>query len=118
VAGAKRRSPKVEVPELVVTYTCDQDAAVGIGGAVTIPATKHAGKTTKARTIKLTAVSSSAALGKARSAVVALPASAAKALRSGVRGAGATVTFKVSNAAGTGVATLKFLLTPPQRHGA
>jgi hypothetical protein len=108
----RKRPHRVEVPTLLVTYTCDQTATVRIGGTVTIAATRRRGKVKKARTIDLRPVSSTAAAGRAQPAVLALPASAATALRSAVR-TGVVVTFKVSNANGSGAATIRFLLTPP-----
>jgi hypothetical protein len=99
----------------VVTYTCDQSAAVRVGGAVRIAAVRHNGKLTKPRTVKLATVSSQAVLGRPQPGVVlALPATVAKALRKGVR-AEATVTFTVKNANGTGVGTIRFLILPPTR---
>jgi len=103
------------VPVILVTYTCDQNAAVRIGGVVTIAPTRHGRKVTKARTISLAPVSSSAVLGKAgHGVVVALPASADRAVRNGVRTAVAG-TFRVFNANGIGVGTIKFPLVPPAR---
>jgi hypothetical protein len=100
---------------ILVTYTCDQNAAVRIGGVVTIAPTRHGRKTTKAQAINLAAVSSSAVLGKAAPGVdVRLPASAAKAVRNGVRAAVA-VAFRVFNANGVGVGTIRFPLFPPAR---
>jgi hypothetical protein len=100
---------------ILVTYTCDQNAAVRIGGVVTIAATRHGRTTTKAQTISLAPVSSSAVLGKAAPGVdVRLPASAAKAVRNGVRAAVA-VAFRVFNANGAGVGTIRFPLFPPAR---
>jgi len=115
VRGAKRRARQHKVPVILVTYTCDQNAAVRIGGVVTIAPTRHGRKTTKARTINLALVSSSAVLGKAAPGVdVRLPASAAKAVRNGVRAAVA-VAFRVFNANGIGVGTIRFPLLPPTR---
>jgi hypothetical protein len=114
VGGPKRRH-KLEVPQLLVTYTCDQSAAVRVGGAVRIAAVRHKGKLTRPRTVKLATVSSQAVLGRAQPGVVlAVPATVVKALRKGVR-AEATVTFTVKNANGTGVGTIKFLILPPAR---
>ena len=111
----RRRRHKLEVPELAVTYTCDQSAAVLVGGAVRIAAVRHNEKLTKPRTVKLTTVTAKAVLGKAHPAVVlAIPAVAAKALRQGVR-TEATVTFTVKNTNGTGIGTIKFLILPPAR---
>jgi hypothetical protein len=111
--GANRRARRLEVPVILVTYTCDQNATVRIGGVVTIAPTRHGRKMTKVQTINLTLVSSSAVLGKAApDVVVALPASAAKALRNGVRTA-VTVTFRVLNANGVGVGTIRFPRFPP-----
>jgi uncharacterized lipoprotein YbaY len=113
VRGAKRRVRRRKVPVILVTYTCDQNAAVRIGGVVTLVPTRHGRKTTKARTINLALVSSSAVLGKAAPGVdVRLPASAAKAVRNGVRAAVA-VAFRVFNANGIGVGTIRFPLLPP-----
>lgn len=113
VRGAKRRARRPKVPVILVTYTCDQNAAVRIGGVVTIAPTRHGRKTTKAQTINLPAVSSSAVLAKAAPGVdVRLPASAAKAVRNGVRAAVA-VAFRVFNANGIGVGTIRFPLFPP-----
>jgi hypothetical protein len=115
VRGAKRRARPRKVPVILVTYTCDQNAAVRIGGVVTIAPTRHGRKTTNARTINLVLVSSSAVLGKAAPGVdVRLPASAAKAVRNGVRAAVA-VAFRVFNANGIGVGTIRFPLLPPTR---
>jgi hypothetical protein len=108
----RKRPHRVEVPTLLVTYTCDQSATVRIGGTVTIAATRRGGKVKRARTIDLMPASSTAAAGRAQPAALALPASAATALRSAVR-TGVVVTFKVSNANGSGAATIRFLLTPP-----
>jgi hypothetical protein len=114
VRGPKRRH-KLEVPQLVVTYACDQSAAVRVGGAVRIAAVRYKGKLTKPRTVKLPTVSSQAVIGKAQPGVVlALPAVVARALRKGVR-TEATVTFTVKNANGTGVGTIRFLILPPAR---
>jgi hypothetical protein len=113
VGAAKRRTRKREEPVLLITYTCDQDATVRIGGVVTIAATSHGRKMTKAQTINLAPVSSSAVPGKAAPRIVLpLPASAAKALRNGVRAA-LTVTFRVLNANGAGVGTIRFSRFPP-----
>jgi hypothetical protein len=113
--GTKRRANRRKVPVILVTYTCDQNAAVRIGGVVTIAPTRHGRKTTKARTINLAPVSSSAVLGKAAPGVdVRLPASATKAVRNGVRAAVA-VAFRVFNANGIGVGTIRFPLFPPAR---
>jgi hypothetical protein len=113
LVGPRRR--KIEVPQLVVTYSCDQSAAVLVGGAVRIAAVRYKEKLTKPRTVKLATVSAKAVLGKAQPGVVlALPAVAAKALRKGVR-TEATVTFTVKNANGTGIGTIKFLILPPAR---
>jgi hypothetical protein len=110
--GARRRVRRVKVPVLLISYTCDQNSTVRIGGVVTIAPTSHGRKMTKAQTINLAPVSSSAVLGKADAGVVlALPASVARAVRDGVRTAVA-VTFTVKNANGIGVATLKFPLFP------
>jgi hypothetical protein len=115
VRSAKRRAHRRRVPVILVTYTCDQNAAVRIGGVVTIAPTRHGRKTTKAQAINLAAVSSSAVLGKAAPGVdVRLPASAAKAVRNGVRAAVA-VAFRVFNANGVGVGTIRFPLFPPAR---
>jgi hypothetical protein len=115
VRGAKRRARRRRVPVVLVTYTCDQNAAVRIGGVVTIAPTRHGRKPTKARTINLPLVSSSAVLGKAAPGVeVRLPASAAKAVRNGIRAAVA-VAFRVFNANGIGVGTIRFPLLPPAR---
>ena len=115
VRGAKRRARRRKVPVILVTYTCDQNAAVRIGGVVTIAPTRHGRTTTKARTINLAPVSSSAVLGKAAPGVdVRLPASAANAVRNGVRAAVA-VAFRVFNANGAGVGTIRFPLFPPAR---
>jgi len=114
LVGRARRH-KLAVPELVVTYTCDQSAAVFVGGAVRIAAIRYNGKLTKPRTVQLRTVSAKAVLGKAQPAVVlAIPAVAAKALRKGVR-TEATVTFTVKNANGTGIGTIRFLVLPPAR---
>jgi hypothetical protein len=111
VRGPKRRARRV--PVILVTYTCDQNASVRIGGVVTIAPASHGRKMTRVRTINLTRVSSSAALGKAApDVVVALPASAAKALRNGGRTT-VTVTFRVLNANGIGVGTIRFPRFPP-----
>jgi hypothetical protein len=113
--SAKQRARRLQVPMIVVTYTCDQSAAVRIGGVVTIAPTHRGRKVTKARTINLAPVSSSAVLGKTHSGVVvALPAPVAKAVRNGVRTAVA-VTFRVFNANGAGVGTIRFRLLPPVR---
>jgi hypothetical protein len=110
---AKPRAIKVQVPELVVNYTCDQDAAVRIAGVVKLARAGHGGKTTKARTINLATVSSRAVLGKASPGVIlALPASVTKALRAGVR-TSVIVRFTVKNAKGSGVGTISFRLFPP-----
>lgn len=115
VRGAKRRARRRKVPVILVTYTCDQNAAVRIGGVVTIAPTGHGRKTTKAQAINLAPVSSSAVLGKAAPGVdMRLPASAAKAVRNGVRAAVA-VAFRVFNANGSGVGTIRFPLFPPAR---
>jgi hypothetical protein len=115
VRGAKRRARRLQVPVILVTYTCDQNAAVRIGGVVTIAPTRHGRKVTKARTINLAPVSSSALLGKTHpGVVVALPASVATAGRNGVQTAVA-VTFRVFNANGAGVGTIRFRLLPPVR---
>jgi hypothetical protein len=109
------RRHKVEVPDLLVSYSCDQSAAVLVGGTVRIAAVRYKGKLTKPRTVKLPTVSSQAVIGKAQPGVVlALPAVVARALRKGVR-TEATVTFTVKNANGTGVGTIRFLILPPAR---
>jgi hypothetical protein len=115
VRRAKQRARRLQVPMIVVTYTCDQSAAVRIGGVVTIGPTRRGRKVTKARTITLAPVSSSAVLGKPHpGVVVALPTSVANAVRNGVRTAVA-VTFRVFNANGAGVGTIRFRLLPPVR---
>jgi hypothetical protein len=115
LVGGPRRRHKLEVPELLVTYACDQSAAVLVGGTVRIAAVRYNGKLTKPRTVKLPTVSSQAVIGRAQPGVVlALPAAVAKALRKGVR-TEATVTFTVKNANGTGVGTIRFLILPPTR---
>jgi hypothetical protein len=119
VGATKRRPRKVQVPELLVSYTCDQNATVRIGGAVSIAAARHGRTLTKAVAIKLATVSSRAAPGKAEPGIVlALAASAAKAVSAGIRTT-ATVQFTVKNANGIGVGTIKFQLRPPARavHG-
>lgn len=110
---AKPRVLKVQIAELVVNYTCDQDAAVRIAGVAKIARAGHGRRTTKAKTINLATVSSRAVLGKASpGAILALPASVAKALRAGVR-TSVTVTFTVKNAKGSGVGIISFGLFPP-----
>jgi hypothetical protein len=110
---AKPRALKVQIPELVVNYTCDQDAAVHIAGVVKIARAGHGRKRTQAKTINLATVSSRAVLGKASPEVIlALPASVTKALRAGVR-TSVIVRFTVRNAKGSGVGTISFRLFPP-----
>ncbi len=119
VGATKPRRRKLQVPEILVRYTCDQDATVRIGGAISIAAARHGRTLTKAVAIKLATVSSRAAPGTAEPGVVlALAASAAKAVSAGIRTT-ATVRFTVKNANGIGVGTIKFLLLPPMRatHG-
>jgi hypothetical protein len=119
VTGAKRGARKMQVPQLLVSYTCDQDATVRIGGVVSIAAVRHGRKITKAQAIKLATVATRAAPGKAEPGVVlTLADAAAKAVNAGVRTT-ATVTFTVKNANGVGVGTIKFVLLPPARatHG-
>jgi hypothetical protein len=113
---ARPRAPKLQIPELVVNYTCDQDAAVRIAGVVKIAPAGHGRKRTKAKTINLATVSSSAVLGKASpGTMLALPSSVAKALRAGVR-TSVTVTFTVKNAKGIGIGIISFRLLPPPLH--
>jgi Bacterial Ig-like domain (group 3) len=113
---ARPRAPKLQIPELVVNYTCDQDAAVRIAGVVKIAPAGHGRKRTKGKTINLATVSSSAVLGKASpGTVLALPSSVAKALRAGVR-TSVTVTFIVKNAKGSGIGIISFRLLPPPLH--
>jgi len=108
----KRHRRKQNVPMIVVSYTCDQNATVRIAGALTIPAAGRGRKRTKARTLQLTPAASQAIGGKAAPAVVlGLPTTAAKALTGAVRER-ATVTFTVKNANGIGVANLALTLIP------
>jgi hypothetical protein len=94
----------------VVSYTCDQNASVRVGGSVTIAAVGHGRKRSKARTIKLAPVSAQAALGKAEPGVVlVLPTAATSALGRGIS-TRAAVAFTVSNANGIGLATIRFTL--------
>lgn len=120
LGAGKTRARKVRVPVLLVRYTCDQNASVHIGGVVTIAATRHGRKVTKARSIALAAVSSRAIAGKpAPGVVLALPTLVSNALSAGVKTI-AAVTFTVKNPNGTGLATLKLTLVPLSllgRHG-
>jgi hypothetical protein len=103
------------VPELLVTYTCDQNASVRVSGVLAIASSGHGRKITKAMAIDLAPVSSRAVSGAMSPGVVlALPASAAKALSHGVR-TSASVTFTVKNANGIGVGVLRFRLLPRAR---
>jgi hypothetical protein len=110
---ARPRKPgarKLKKTVIVVSYTCDQNASVRVGGSVTIAAAGHGRKRSKARTIKLASVSAQAALGKAEPGVVlVLPAAATSALSRGVS-TRAAVAFTVSNANGIGLATIRFTL--------
>jgi hypothetical protein len=114
---SRKKARKVSLAVIVVSYTCNQPATVTISANVTIPATVHAGNRTKAKTLKLTPVSASAAAGVAAPAVVlTLPAAAIRALNVGTR-LPAVVAFKVQNANGLGVATLKVVAAPQgKRH--
>jgi hypothetical protein len=110
-SGAKLRARKVRVPEVLITYTCDQNATVSVSGVVGIASSRRGHKTTKATAINLAPVSSRAVITATAGVVLALPASTATALSRGVR-TSVTVTFKVKNANGIGVGTLKFRLLP------
>jgi hypothetical protein len=106
----RRGARKIKRTVIVVSYTCDQNASVRVGGSVTIAATGHGRKRSKARTIKLASVSAQAALGKAEPGVVlVLPAAATSALSRGIA-TRAAVAFTVSNANGIGLATIRFTL--------
>jgi Bacterial Ig-like domain (group 3) len=112
-SGAKRRARKLQKPELLVTYTCDQNAAVRVSGVLGIVSSSHGRKSTK--TINLAPVSSLAVIGKADSGIVlSLPSSAGRALRHGVR-TSVTVRFTVKNANGIGVGVIRFRLFPMAR---
>jgi hypothetical protein len=106
----RRGARKIKRTVIVVSYTCDQNASVRVGGSVTIAATGHGRKRSRARTIKLASVSAQAALGKAEPGVVlVLPAAATSALSRGIS-TRAAVAFTVSNANGIGLATIRFTL--------
>jgi hypothetical protein len=105
--GTRARSHRRTV--LSFSYLCDQDAAVRIEATLTIgPGPGH--KRAKARTVKLTPVTSRAVHGKRGPAVlVVLPAAVVKALVAGDRTT-AAVKFTVQDANGMGIANFSLAL--------
>jgi len=114
----KRHATKTQLPVLSVSYSCDQTAAVRIEGGVTIAASGSGRKKTKAKRIPFAPATSQAVAGQtAPAVVVALGSSVSKALSAHLH-ALATISFRVTDANGVGVATLKLTLVPlSTKHG-
>ncbi len=110
--AAKRSSAKTKTFEILVSYRCDQSAAVRVGGSIVIAGATQSGKHSRAQTLKLRALTSRAAPGGRQPALVLMvPARVATALSHGAK-ASTAVEFTVSNANGIGVATIRFNLAP------
>ncbi len=110
--ATKRGAPKTKVLEILVTYSCDQSAAVRVGGSIAIAAGRHARRRSKAQTVRLRTLSSRAVPGgKQPGLVLMLPVRVREALKRGAE-TSASVEFTVSNANGIGVATIRFGLVP------
>jgi hypothetical protein len=110
--AAKRSSAKTKTFEILVSYRCDQSAAVRVGGSIVIAGATQSGKHSRAQTLKLRALTSRAVPGGRQPALVlVVPARVATALSHGAK-ASTAVEFTVSNANGIGVATIRFNLAP------
>lgn len=106
-----KRPRKHEVPELSLSYSCDQNASVRIQASIAVAARGKGHARTKARAYTLPSGSYAVVAGQSAPAVVlALPSGVLNAL-SAKQHTAATVKFTVQNTNGTGIASLKLALT-------